>query len=69
MTLFRHDPVRARRAPRSVKTLFEAIVLVIVVMYLFLQNWRATIILTITVPVVLLGTFAMLEATGSPSTC
>lgn len=47
-----------------VKTLFEAIVLVIVVMYLFLQNWRATIIPTITVPVVLLGTFAMLEATG-----
>lgn len=47
-----------------VKTLFEAIVLVIVVMYLFLQNWRATIIPTITVPVVLLGTFAMLEASG-----
>lgn len=47
-----------------VKTLFEAIVLVIVVMYLFLQNWRATVIPTITVPVVLLGTFAMLEATG-----
>ncbi|MDO5530466.1 efflux RND transporter permease subunit [Sutterella sp.] len=48
-----------------VKTLVEAIFLVVVVMYLFLQNWRATIIPTIAVPVVLLGTFAMLAATGS----
>ena len=43
-----------------VKTLVEAIILVVFVMYLFLQNWRATIIPTIAVPVVLLGTFAML---------
>ncbi len=41
-----------------VKTLFEAIVLVFLVMYLFLQNFRATLIPTIAVPVVLLGTFA-----------
>jgi multidrug efflux pump subunit AcrB len=38
-----------------VETLFEAIMLVFVVMYLFLQNWRATLIPTIAVPVVLLG--------------
>ncbi|HCB1594956.1 TPA: efflux RND transporter permease subunit [Citrobacter farmeri] len=47
-----------------VKTLFEAIVLVFLVMYLFLQNIRATLIPTITVPVVLLGTFAILSAFG-----
>lgn len=47
-----------------VKTLFEAIVLVFLVMYLFLQNIRATIIPTIAVPVVLLGTFAVLSAFG-----
>ena len=47
-----------------VKTLIEAIVLVFLVMYLFLQNLRATIIPTIAVPVVLLGTFAVLLALG-----
>jgi hydrophobe/amphiphile efflux-1 (HAE1) family protein len=47
-----------------VKTLFEAIVLVFLVMYLFLQNFRATLIPTIAVPVVLLGTFAILSAVG-----
>ncbi|WP_114191575.1 multidrug efflux RND transporter permease subunit AcrB [Edaphovirga cremea] len=47
-----------------VKTLFEAIVLVFVVMYLFLQNFRATLIPTIAVPVVLLGTFAVIAAFG-----
>jgi multidrug efflux pump len=46
------------------KTLFEAIVLVFLVMYLFLQNFRATLIPTIAVPVVLLGTFAILSAFG-----
>ena len=46
------------------KTLFEAIVLVFLVMYLFLQNLRATLIPTIAVPVVLLGTFAILAAFG-----
>lgn len=47
-----------------VKTLFEAIVLVFLVMYLFLQNFRATLIPTIAVPVVLLGTFAIINAFG-----
>ncbi|AXW87249.1 hydrophobe/amphiphile efflux-1 family RND transporter [Lonsdalea britannica] len=47
-----------------VKTLIEAIVLVFLVMYLFLQNFRATLIPTIAVPVVLLGTFAILSAFG-----
>ena len=46
------------------KTLFEAIVLVFLVMYLFLQNLRATLIPTIAVPVVLLGTFGMLAVAG-----
>ncbi|MGQ9367478.1 efflux RND transporter permease subunit [Azospirillum sp. ST 5-10] len=47
-----------------VKTLFEAIVLVFVVMYVFLQNLRATLIPTIAVPVVLLGAFGVLAAFG-----
>ncbi len=47
-----------------VKTLFEAIVLVFIVMFLFLQNFRATLIPTIAVPVVLLGTCASLYAFG-----
>ncbi|ELR4296055.1 efflux RND transporter permease subunit [Salmonella enterica] len=47
-----------------VKTLFEAIILVFLVMYLLLQNIRATLIPTIAVPVVLLGTFAVLAAFG-----
>ncbi|MGI4813163.1 MAG: efflux RND transporter permease subunit [Janthinobacterium lividum] len=48
-----------------VKTLFEGIVLVFLVMYLFLQNLRATLIPTIAVPVVLLGTFGIMAAFGS----
>lgn len=47
-----------------VKTLVEAVLLVIVVMFLFLQNWRATLIPAITVPVVLLGTMAVLYVLG-----
>ncbi len=47
-----------------VKTLFEGIALVFLVMYLFLQNIRATLIPTIAVPVVLLGTFGVLAAAG-----
>ncbi|HEX7761275.1 MAG TPA: efflux RND transporter permease subunit [Caulobacteraceae bacterium] len=47
-----------------VKTLAEAIVLVFLVMFLFLQDWRATLIPTIAVPVVLLGTFGILAALG-----
>ncbi|MFY0568923.1 efflux RND transporter permease subunit [Archangium lansingense] len=47
-----------------VKTLIEAIILVFLVMYLFLQNFRATLIPTIAAPVVLLGTFGVLAAAG-----
>jgi multidrug efflux pump len=47
-----------------VKTLIEAIILVVIVMFVFLQNWRATLIPAIAVPVVLLGTFGVLAAFG-----
>lgn len=47
-----------------VHTLVEAVVLVFLVMYLFLQNFRATLIPTIAVPVVLLGTFGVLAVFG-----
>jgi multidrug efflux pump len=47
-----------------IQTLFEAIVLVFFVMFMFLQNIRATLIPTIAVPIVLLGTFAVLAAFG-----
>jgi multidrug efflux pump len=47
-----------------VKTLFEAIFLVFIIMFLFLQNIRATLIPTIAVPVVLLGTFGVLSVSG-----
>ncbi|MDB5696752.1 MAG: multidrug transporter [Sphingomonas bacterium] len=47
-----------------VKTLIEAIVLVVIVMFVFLQNWRATLIPTLAVPVVLLGTFAVFALAG-----
>src|SRR5579862_997822 len=47
-----------------VKTLFEAVALVVLVMFLFLQNLRATLIPTIAVPVVLLGTFGVLSTLG-----
>ena len=47
-----------------VKTLFEAVGLVFIIMFLFLQNIRATLIPTIAVPVVLLGTFGVLSACG-----
>jgi multidrug efflux pump len=45
-------------------TLVEAILLVILVMYVFLQNWRTTLVPAVAVPVVLLGTFGILAATG-----
>ena len=47
-----------------VHTLLEAVVLVFLVMFLFLQNWRYTVIPTIVVPIALLGTFAVLLALG-----
>ncbi|MFT4723676.1 MAG: HAE1 family hydrophobic/amphiphilic exporter-1 [Colwellia sp.] len=45
-------------------TLFQAIVLVILVVFLFLQNWRATLIPTIAIPVSLIGTFAFMLVMG-----
>ncbi|WP_321527532.1 efflux RND transporter permease subunit [Sedimenticola selenatireducens] len=47
-----------------IDTMVEAVALVFLVMFLFLQNWRATLIPTLAVPVVLLGTFAVLSAFG-----
>lgn len=47
-----------------VKTLLEAVVLVVIVMFVFLQSWRATLIPAIAVPVVLLGTFGVLAVFG-----
>ncbi|MBV9929657.1 MAG: efflux RND transporter permease subunit, partial [Alphaproteobacteria bacterium] len=47
-----------------VKTLLEAIVLVVIVMFVFLQSWRATLVPAIAVPVVLLGTFGILAVFG-----
>src|SRR6266404_5641214 len=46
------------------KTLLEGIGLVVLVMFLFLQNWRATVIPAVTIPVVLLGTFGLMAALG-----
>ncbi|MFD1259138.1 efflux RND transporter permease subunit [Entomomonas asaccharolytica] len=57
-------PVISASITMVVHTLFEAIVLVFLVMFLFLQNFRATLIPTIAVPVVLLGTFGVLAAFG-----
>src|SRR4051812_24741046 len=47
-----------------IETLFEAMVLVFLVMFVFLQNWRATLIPTIAIPVVLLGTLAVMQVAG-----
>ncbi|OWK32495.1 multidrug efflux pump subunit AcrB [Sphingomonas mucosissima] len=47
-----------------VETLIEAVILVVIVMFVFLQSWRATLIPTIAVPVVLLGTFAIFYLAG-----
>jgi HAE1 family hydrophobic/amphiphilic exporter-1 len=47
-----------------VKTLFEALVLVIIVVFIFLQNWRATLIPLLAVPVSLIGTFAIFPLLG-----
>ncbi|MFZ5958677.1 efflux RND transporter permease subunit [Pseudomonas knackmussii] len=57
-------PVVSASIHEVLKTLGEAILLVFLVMYLFLQNFRATLIPTIAVPVVLLGTFGVLAAFG-----
>ena len=59
-----NSPVVKASIESVVKTLIEAIVLVFLVMYLFLQNLRATLVPTLAIPVVLLGTFAVLAAAG-----
>ena len=51
-----------------VQTLFEALVLVIIVVFIFLQGWRATLIPLLAVPVSLVGTFALFPSSASPST-
>ncbi|MDF7650522.1 efflux RND transporter permease subunit [Erwiniaceae bacterium L1_54_3] len=58
------SPVVSASIEEVVKTLIEAVVLVFFVMLLFLQNLRATLITTLVVPVVLLGTFGILSAFG-----
>jgi multidrug efflux pump len=52
-----------------IHTLVEAIVLVVLVVYLFLQNFRATIICTVAVFVSLIGTFSACSRSGFQSTC
>jgi len=64
VTAFDTTPFVKLSIEEVVKTLAEAIVLVFLVMYLFLQNFRATLIPTMAVPVVLLGTFGVLSALG-----
>jgi multidrug efflux pump len=61
---FDSTPFVQKSIEEVVKTLGEAIVLVVLVIFLFLQNWRATIIPAIAVPVVLLGTFGILAVLG-----
>ena len=58
------SPVVSASIEEVVKTLIEAVVLVFFVMLIFLQNLRATLITTLVVPVVLLGTFGILSAFG-----
>ena len=61
---FESTPFVRAAVKNVIEILLEAIVLVFLVMYLFLQNFRATLIPTIAVPVVLLGTFGLLAALG-----
>jgi multidrug efflux pump len=61
---FDETPYVRKSITEVVKTLVEAILLVCLVMWVFLQNWRATLIPTIAVPVVLLGTFGVLAVAG-----
>jgi hydrophobe/amphiphile efflux-1 (HAE1) family protein len=64
--LISYDSTRFVRAAISdvVVTLFEAVLLVILVVFLFLQNWRATLIPLLTVPVSIVGTFALFPFLG-----
>lgn len=58
-TLFVEESLR-----EVIKTLFEAIVLVVIVIFLFLQDWRTVLIPVITIPLSLIGTFAFVKAFG-----
>ena len=61
----RHDDASSSESIREVvTTLLEAIGLVVLVMFLFLQNWRTTLIPAITIPVSLIGTFAFVKLFG-----
>ena len=62
--LSRHDAPRHCGRPRTLITLLEAFVLVVLIVYLFLQTWRATLIPILTVPVSLIGVFALFPLLG-----
>ncbi len=64
--IVRYDPTRfvAESISEVLRTLFEALLLVFLVVFLFLQDWRATLIPALTIPVSLVGTFAVLNALG-----
>src|SRR5215469_9238969 len=61
---FDTTPFVKKSIEQVIETLFEAVLLVFLVMYLFLQNFRSTLVPTIAVPVVLLGTFGVLNLAG-----
>ena len=69
------DPVRHHASSSSesihevYKTLFEAGVLVLIVILVFLQDWRAVLVPATTVPVTIIGAFAAMAALGFSSTC
>ncbi len=64
--MVRFDPTRfvAESISEVMRTLFEAMILVFLVVYVFLQDWRATLIPAVTIPVSLIGTFAVLNLIG-----
>lgn len=57
-------PIVEKSINAVVRTLIEAVILVVAVMFVFMQSWRATVIPTIAIPVVILGVFAVLAAAG-----
>jgi hydrophobe/amphiphile efflux-1 (HAE1) family protein len=64
--MVRYDPTRfvSESVREVLETLFEAMILVFLVVFVFLQDWRATLIPAVTIPVSLIGTFAVLYAIG-----
>jgi hydrophobe/amphiphile efflux-1 (HAE1) family protein len=64
--IVRYDPTRfvAESIGEVLRTLIEAMLLVFLVVYVFLQDWRTTLIPAVTIPVSLIGTFAVLAALG-----